>query len=75
MDMKWLSERMDAAVEAIKEQRDLEQEVNLLVRTAANLIDKLEARDREIVQLRAELMLMRNQLKAFVTVEAIEGDE
>lgn len=73
--MQWLSKRMDQAVAAIQEQQNLEQEVHLLIKTANNLIEKLEARDKEIIQLRGELMLLRNQLSAFVTVEEMEGDE
>lgn len=73
--LQWLSKRMDQAVLAIQEQQNLEKEVHLLIKTSNNLIEKLEARDKEIVQLRAELMLLRNQLSAFVTVEAMEADE
>lgn len=73
--MQWLSARMDQAVQAIQAQQDLESEVHLLIKTANSLIEKLESRDKEIVQLRGELMLLRNQLSAFVTVEEAEGDE
>lgn len=73
--LQWLSKRMDQAVAAIQEQQNLEQEVHLLIKTSNSLIEKLESRDKEIVQLRAELMLLRNQLSAFVTVEAMEADE
>lgn len=73
--LNWLSQRMDQAVAAIQQQQDLQQEVNLLIKTASNLIEKLEARDKEIMLLKSELMVMRNQLSAFVTVEEMEGDE
>jgi hypothetical protein len=66
---------MDSAVAAIQEQQNLEQEVNLLIKTANNLIEKLASRDKEIVRLRSELMLLRSQLSAFITVEEVEGDE
>ena len=73
--MQWLSARMDQAVQAIQQQQDLQQEVHLLIKTANNLIIKLEERDKEINLLRSELMLVRNQLSAFVTVNQLEEDE
>lgn len=73
--MEWLSKRMDQAVAALQHQQELESEVHLLIKTSNSLIEKLERRDREIVALRAEMMLLRNQLSAFVTVEEIQGDE
>jgi len=73
--MQWLSTRMDEAVLAIQEQQNLEKEVHLLIKTANSLIEKLDTRDKEIAQLKRELMLLRTQLSAFVTVEAAEGDE
>lgn len=75
VSMQWLSDRMDAAVNALKDQRDLEAEVHLLIKTSASLLEKLEKRDKELMQLKSELMLARQQLSAFVTVEAVEGDE
>lgn len=73
--LQWLSKRMDQAVAAIQEQQNLEKEVHLLIKTSNSLIEKLEARDKEIIQLRAEMLLLRNQLSAFVTVESVEADE
>ena len=73
--MQWLSSRMDQAVEAIQEHQNLEKEVHLLIKTANSLIEKLDARDKEILRLKSELMLLRSQLSAFVTVEDIKGDE
>lgn len=75
MTMEWLSQRMDQAVIAIQQQQELEAEVHLLVKTANSLIEKLERRDKEILSLKSELMLLRSQLAAFITVEDSEGDE
>lgn len=75
LTLEWLCKRMDQAVAAIQQQQELEMEVRLLIKTSNNLIEKLEQRDREIVGLRAELMLLRSQLSAFITVEEAEGDE
>lgn len=72
--MQWLSKRMDQAVEAIKEQQDLEAEVHLLIKTSASLIEKLEKRDKELMVLRSEIMLLRQQLAAFTDLEALEDD-
>lgn len=70
-----LSAQMDKAVYALQEQSHLEQEVQLLIKTSANLIEKLEARDKEIMHLKSELMLIRQQLAAFRDVETIYNDE
>lgn len=70
-----LSEQMDRAVSALKEQRDLEAEVYLLIKTSSSLLEKLTQRDQEIMRLRSELMLMSQQLSAFVTVEQATQDE
>jgi pentose-5-phosphate-3-epimerase len=75
MSMQWLSDRMDQAVSAIKDQQDLEAEVHLLIKTSASLIDKLEKRDKELMHLRSELMLLRQQLAAFTDIEAAVDDE
>lgn len=73
--MQRLTEQMDRAVIALKEQRDLESEVYLLIRTGSSLLEKLEQRDKEIMKLRSELMLIRQQLSAFITVESATQDE
>lgn len=73
--MQRLTQQMDRAVNALKEQNDLEAEVYLLVKTAASLIEKLEKRDKEIMNLRSELMLVKQQLLAYATVEIVTNDE
>jgi hypothetical protein len=75
VNMQWLSERMDLAVNSLKDQRDLEAEVHLLMKTGASLLEKIEKRDREIMQLRSELMLVRQQLAAFTDIEQVTDDE
>jgi predicted nucleic acid-binding Zn-ribbon protein len=67
MDMQWLSNRMDEAVAAMQQQRDLEGEVALLIRTASSLIEKVEQRNREIAELRTQLEFARDQLAALRT--------
>jgi flagellar biosynthesis/type III secretory pathway chaperone len=74
-NLQWLSDRMDAAFNALKEQRDLECEVNLLIKTCSSLLEKIDQRDKQILSLKSELLLIQNQLSAFVTVESVEGDE
>lgn len=73
--MQRLTAQMDRAVAVLQEQNALEQEVHLLIRTASSLIDKLESRDREIMKLRSELMLTKQQLSAYVTIDQEAQDD
>jgi predicted nucleic acid-binding Zn-ribbon protein len=73
--MQRLTAQMDRAVAVLQEQNALEHEVHLLIRTASSLIDKLESRDKEIMKLRSELMLTKQQLSAYVTIDQETQDD
>jgi hypothetical protein len=55
MNMKQLSERMDYSVTALLDIHQRDQAEATLIRTAANLLDKLNDRDLTITLLRSQL--------------------
>jgi len=55
MNMKQLSERMDYSVTALLDIHQRDQAEATLIRTAANLLDKLNDRDLTITVLRSQL--------------------
>jgi len=62
MNMQDLSNKMDAAVQALLQTNERDQAEALLIRTAANLLDKLNDRDIQIRVLRAQLDEMSAQI-------------
>ena len=62
MNMQDLSDKMDAAVQALLQTNERDQAEALLIRTAANLLDKVNERDIQIRVLRAQLDEMNIKL-------------
>lgn len=62
MNMQDLSDKMDAAVHALLQTNERDQAEALLIRTAANLLDKINDRDIQIRVLRSQLDEITTQL-------------
>jgi cell division protein ZapA (FtsZ GTPase activity inhibitor) len=62
MDMQELANRMDATVQAMLDAQNRDLTEATLIKTAANLLDKLNDRDLQIRVLRAQLDEMNMKL-------------
>lgn len=62
MNMQDLSDKMDLAVQALLQTSERDQTEALLIRTAANLLDKVNERDIQIRVLRAKIDEMNMKL-------------
>jgi hypothetical protein len=62
MDMQELANRMDATVQAMLDAQSRDLAEATLIRTAANLLDKLNDRDLQIKVLRSQISELSDEL-------------
>lgn len=62
MDMQELANRMDATVQAMLDAQSRDLAEATLIRTAANLLDKLNDRDIQIKVLRSQISELSDEL-------------
>lgn len=67
MDMQELANRMDATVQALLDAQNRDITEATLIRTAANLLDKLKERDITINVLRAQLVELQSEIDQLKT--------
>jgi len=67
MDMQELANRMDATVQALLDAQNRDITEATLIRTAANLLDKLRERDITINVLRAQLVELQSEIDQLKT--------
>jgi hypothetical protein len=63
MDMQELANRMDATVQAMLDAQSRDLAEATLIRTAANLLDKLNDRDLQIKVLRSQISELSDELR------------
>ena len=67
MNMQELANRMDATVQALLDAQNRDLTEATLIRTAANLLDKVRERDITINVLRAQLAELQSEIAHFKT--------